>query len=99
MTNSRASRISDSSSEKLNTVCCGKISKNPITYFCQITAIFIIIITSILNITINNGEKIELWICLLSACLGYLLPAPKLKKQDVTFLSNSPVEQFIEILP
>ena len=80
--NSNHSSYSSSSSEKLNTICCGKISKHPVAYFCQVIAIFIVIIACVLNLSLNNGNKPELWASLLSGCLGYLLPAPKIKRRN-----------------
>ncbi len=50
-----------------------------IVYFCQMIIVYIIIITSIVNLSLQNGST-ELWISLLSSCIGYALPSPKLKK-------------------
>lgn len=40
--------------------------------------VFIIIVTSIANLSIQNGKS-ELWITLLSSAIGYALPSPSLK--------------------
>lgn len=55
------------------------VPKAQIVYFGQIIIVYIIIITSIVNLSLQNGIS-ELWISLLSSCLGYILPNPKLKK-------------------
>ena len=58
--------------------CDRRLPKSQITYFCQIIIIYIIIITSIVNLSINNGDK-TLFSTLLASCLGYLLPNPSIK--------------------
>ena len=50
-----------------------------IVYFCQMIIVYVIILTSIINLSLQNGSS-ELWISLLSSCIGYALPSPKLKK-------------------
>ena len=56
-----------------------KVPKSEIVYFCQMFIVYIIIIVSIVNLSLQNGSS-ELWISLLSSCIGYALPSPKLKK-------------------
>ena len=56
-----------------------RVPKTEIVYFCQMIIVYIIIIASIVNLSIRNGSS-ELWISLLSSCIGYALPNPKLKK-------------------
>lgn len=56
-----------------------RIPKAEIVYFCQMIIVYVIIITSIVNLSLQNGST-ELWISLLSSCIGYALPSPKLKK-------------------
>jgi len=56
-----------------------RVPKTEIVYFCQMFIVYIIIITSVVNLSIQNGSS-ELWISLLSSCIGYALPSPKLKK-------------------
>ena len=48
-----------------------------IVYFCQISIVFVIIVTSITNLSLNNGNS-ELWISLLCSAIGYALPSPTL---------------------
>ncbi len=63
------------------TVMGSKIPKSEIVYFCQIFIVYIIAIASVINLSMNNGIS-EVWISLLSSCIGYLLPNPKLKQQQ-----------------
>ena len=53
-------------------------SKSEIVYFCQMIVIYIIMITSIVNLSLQNGST-ELWISLLSSAIGYVLPNPSMK--------------------
>lgn len=52
--------------------------KSQITFFAQIIIIYIIILTAVINLSIENGDK-TLWCTLLASCLGYILPAPSIK--------------------
>ena len=67
-----------------------------VIYFCQVAAIFAVIVACVVNLSIGN-DKAELWSSLLSGALGYLLPSPKLRKND-SLLHNSSVQQLQEIL-
>ena len=52
---------------------CGKdIPKSEIVFFSQIIAIYFVVEFSIYTITAGN-QNTNLWITLLSSCLGYLL--------------------------
>ena len=55
------------------------VRKEKLEYICQIALIFVIIIASILNLSLGSGSN-ELWISLLSSCVGYILPNPKFKR-------------------
>ena len=56
-----------------------RVPQAEIVYFCQMIIVYVIILTSITNLSLQNGST-ELWISLLSSCIGYALPSPKLKK-------------------
>ena len=56
-----------------------RLPKAEIVYFCQTLIIFIVVVTSIVNLSLGNDEG-KLWTALLSSSLGYILPNPKLKK-------------------
>ncbi len=56
--------------------------RNKIVYSLQIVAIFVIIIFCLVNLSWSGTkEKEQLWIALLSSCLGYLMPNPRLKRE------------------
>jgi hypothetical protein len=70
-------RESSTHSERCN-VMGGKLPKSEIVYFCQMIVVYVIIVTSIVNLSLQNGKN-ELWITLLSSAIGYDLPSPTLK--------------------
>lgn len=49
-----------------------------ILFFFQILLIFIVVIASLINLSIECGNK-DLWIILLTSVIGYLMPNPKIK--------------------
>ena len=70
-------RESSTHSERWD-VMGGKLHKSEIVYFCQMIVVYVIIVTSIVNLSLQNGKN-ELWITLLSIAIGYALPKPTLK--------------------
>lgn len=71
---------SDSSSNQTWHVFGHKWPKSEIVFFMQVILIYIVVITSIVNLTLNKDEG-KLWTALLSSSLGYILPNPTLKKK------------------
>ncbi len=53
---------------------------NKVIYYFQVIVIYAIVITCLLNVSLSNDKDCT-WTTLLSACIGYLLPPPKLKKK------------------
>ena len=61
------------------------VPKEEIVFFTQVILIYVIAITSIVNLTME-AKNDTLWTSLLSASLGYMLPAPQLnshKKKQI----------------
>ena len=57
-------------------ICCGdKIPKNEIVYLSQIIILYTIILVCMFNLSYKKENK-DIWIALLSYCLGCLLPSP-----------------------
>jgi len=54
------------------------IPKPEVVFFSQVVIIYIVIITAVVNLSIQNGDP-TLWSTLLASCLGYLLPNPSVK--------------------
>jgi hypothetical protein len=57
---------------------CSTPTASEIIYLSQILVIFVVIITSLYNLSNKNGDN-SLWTALLTSCLGYMLPNPKIK--------------------
>jgi hypothetical protein len=47
-------------------------------YLSQISVIFIVMIVSLYNLSFKTGDD-SLWTALLTSCLSYMLPNPKIK--------------------
>ena len=78
-----------------NWKCCGgKVPQTEIVYFTQITILYIIIIVCIFNLSYKTENK-DLWIALLSYCLGCLLPSPVIIYGSLGGLSPSDLLQSI----
>jgi hypothetical protein len=85
------------STQSLNTAvneqqcfCAQKVAKNLVTFWAQIVAIYIVILTSVINLSLSSPHQ-ELWLILLSSCLGYILPNPGVKYKTMT--SNDDIER------
>lgn len=57
-----------------------KIPRSELTYLCQMTLIYIVVITSLVNLTTGTTHT-ELFVSLLSSALGLALPSPHLHKK------------------
>ncbi len=55
------------------------VPKGEIVYFCQMLIILTLVVASLVNISLRNGNT-ELWITLLSSSAGYVLPSPSISK-------------------
>ena len=67
-----------------------KLPQGEVVYLTQVLLIYIVILTCIINLSRGQGDS-NLWTCLMSSCLGYLLPNPKLsasQKKQLTILPN-----------
>lgn len=49
-----------------------------IRFAAQIILLFIVCLVALVNLTIGNGNQ-TLWTALLTSCLGYMMPNPKIK--------------------
>lgn len=49
-----------------------------IVFISQIALLFIVVITSLVNLSLEHGNT-NLWTMILTSCLGYMLPNPRLK--------------------
>lgn len=60
-----------------------RLPNSETVYFCRMIVVYVIIITSIVNLSLQNGKN-ELWITLLSSANVYALPSPTLKATPMT---------------
>ena len=67
----------------------GKIVKNRFTFLAQLIVVYIIIITSLVQISLRSPDK-ELWLILLSSSIGYILPPPGLKFRKQSLPGDEP---------
>ena len=77
------------------TWCCSvsRVPKSEIVYFCQVLLILCIVIVSIYNLTNQQGDR-QLWVALLSSCMGYLLPNPSIKSWVISISLYPPTTQW-----
>src|SRR5271163_922153 len=78
---------------------CSEPSQRQIIYYCQVVAIYIIVIACVVNLSLG-GDKDTVWASMLSASIGYLLLSPKLKRsKNDALLPNAAQQQLASILP
>ena len=71
---------------------CTTPTANEVIFLTQIIAIFIVIIVSLYNLSAKTGDD-SLWTALLTSCLGYVLPNPKVKSAKI---NNNTVQHIKE---
>ena len=74
----------DGSSDRSWNVFGSSLPKSEIVFFTQVVLIYIVVITSIVNLTVFKESDGKLWTALLSSSFGYLLPNPTLKKRPTS---------------
>lgn len=57
-----------------------RLPRDEVVFYCQMAVIFTVVATSVYNLSVTT-EQSELWTALLSSCLGYILPNPRLRAQ------------------
>ena len=68
-------------------MCGGEVPKQEIIYLSQVVLIYIVVVTCVVNLTLWDVNQ-SLWASLLSGCIGYILPSPKLRKKHESVLPN-----------
>ena len=64
-----------------------RVPKNEVVFFSQIIIVYIVIITSIVNLSIGRTDS-SLWVALLSSSIGYILPNPTVKSDKLVVKEN-----------
>jgi hypothetical protein len=70
------------------TIFGGKFPKQEVIYLSQVILIYIVVIACIINLSLWDSNQ-SLWVSLLSGCIGYILPSPKLRKKHEPVLSDT----------
>ena len=63
-------------------ICNKEIPKSEIIYFTQVLLIYIVVLACVINLSFRDCDQ-PLWSSLLSGSLGYLLPAPAIKRKSI----------------
>jgi len=79
---------SESNANRNWSIGCSKVPREEIIFFTQVILIYIVVIACVVNLSFTDNNT-SLWSSLLSGCLGYLLPSPKLRKKNVQLLPNA----------
>ena len=86
-------------SQKDDTQNCTRPPQKQIIYYCQVVAIYLIVIACLVNLSVGTNND-TVWASMLSASIGYLLPSPKFRKnRNESLLSNPTIELVAPILP
>ena len=80
--------------------CGDKFPIEEIIYFCQVLMVYIVVITSIVNLCISDTNTC-MWSSLLSGSVDYLHPSPSIskKKENDGISYDSTIEQQHEDVP
>lgn len=75
-----------------------RMPESEVVFISQVILVYTVIITCIVNLSLQKGDS-SLWICLMSSCLGYLLPNPKIdtaEKRTHHFQHGTDVPDFAQ---
>ena len=56
-----------------------RVKAHVIVFISQVAILFLVVVTSLVNLSLNKGNT-NLWTMVLTSCLGYMLPNPRLKR-------------------
>ena len=59
-----------------------KLPSKEVVFFTQVLVILIVLITCVVNLSLESGDQ-NLWKYLLCSITGYILPNPSLPKQNI----------------
>ena len=62
-------------------VCGSNFPRSEIVFLTQMVLVYTIVITSLINLTLDSAQH-DLWLILLSSSLGYALPNPRIKNRN-----------------
>jgi hypothetical protein len=56
------------------------VPRSEVVFACQVVLVYILVITALANLTLNNGDS-KYWLATVSGAVGYLLPNPSIKAE------------------
>lgn len=80
--------MSDLSEREVWNIFGYSVPKQEVVFFSQIIALYIVIFVCLINLCLGK-ERNDIWISLLSASIGYLLPNPSLKQRKMIVYRNN----------
>lgn len=69
-----------------------RLKPDVIIFGAQVLLLFIVVITSLVNLSLERGNT-NLWTMILTSCLGYMLPSPSLKKAKANLPKQDSAEK------
>ena len=69
-------------------LCGSKCPEREFIFIAQTLLVYIVTIASIANLTYGTSQS-DLWVCLLSSSIGYMLPAPSIGHKNSSIDSPS----------
>ena len=72
-----------------DTFCCSHSRRACVVYFTQTVAIACVLLWSLFMLSTNPTENRDLYVSLLSTCLGVFLPQPKLGTTSSSDIPNA----------
>ncbi len=78
-----------SKSASTKSICFHRKKVSREAFFAQAILIYIISVACVINLSIGTGPS-HVWVALLSGCLGYILPEPRIRREKVKSLLGVP---------
>ena len=66
------------------------VPKQEIVFFSQIIILYILMITCVINLSLNSSSQI--WTSILSTCIGILVPNPSIKAGKKHIISSDEID-------
>ena len=71
--------------------CTHGVNKDVIGFVCQYLILFIVIATSLFNLTFGDRTARDIWLVLLSSSFGLACPSPSIKRKPTPTLGTTPI--------
>lgn len=64
-----------------------KFPRSEVVFLCQMCALMCVILACIINISL--GHKSDVWLVMLSSCMGIIMPHPRIKARKKVILDQT----------